>query len=119
MSQLYGMSIRACTTWLTHCMILEDSSRLIFAPAVPVHQTSSPSCSPSCSYVLYQMTQHTLVKQTETLGGIYKAAFLKIFDLLEDSGWALKPEGEAGEPDEDSVSPAPADSGLGSYGNQY
>ena len=64
------------------------------------------------------MTQHTLVKQTETLGGIYKAAFLKIFDLLEDSGWVLKPEGKEGEPDEDSVSPAPADSGLGSYGGQ-
>lgn len=69
-------------------------------------------------YVLYQMTQHILVKQTETLGGIYKAAFLKIFDLLEDSGWVLKPEGKEGEPDENSVSPAPADSGLGSYGGQ-
>ena len=65
-------------------------------PCSPLHQTCSPSRSPSCRYVLYQMTQHTVVKQTETLGGIYKAAFLKIFDLLEDSGWALKPEGKEG-----------------------
>ena len=85
----------------------------------PLHQASSPFWPPSCRYVLYQMTQHILVKQTETLGGIYKAAFLKIFDLLEDSGWVLKPEGKEGEPDENSVSPAPADSGLGSYGGQY
>ena len=106
--------MRACSTQLTHCIILKDLFSFMLAFAVlwikPLHPPAPP---------LADMTQHTLVKQTETLGGIYKAAFLKIFDLLEDSGWALKPEGKEGEADEDSVSSAPADSGLGSYGGQH
>ncbi|GAB4814183.1 hypothetical protein N2152v2_001229 [Parachlorella kessleri] len=48
-------------------------------------------------YVLMQMTSHVIPKQAEGLQGSYKAAFEKLYVLLEDSGWELQPEEEESE----------------------
>lgn len=45
--------------------------------------------------------------------GRYKDAFTKMFALIEDSGWELKPEGEEEEEGEDDEPPLPS---VGMYG---
>ena len=45
-------------------------------------------------YVLYSMAEHKVPKESERLSGEYKAAFTRIFNIVEDSGWRLVKEGE-------------------------
>lgn len=47
--------------------------------------------------------------------GIYQAACLKMFGLLEDSGWALNKEGEEGTDMPQDENPLPDVPTLGSY----
>ena len=49
------------------------------------------------------------------LQGVYKAACLKMFGLLEDSGWALNKEGEEGTDRPQDENPLPDVPTLGSY----
>jgi hypothetical protein len=48
-------------------------------------------------YVVYKMTEHVLPKEMVNLEGMYLAAFRKMFDMLEDSGWQLTREPQPGE----------------------
>lgn len=68
------------------------------------------------AYVLYKMTEHIQVEELHNLQGVYQAACLKMFGLLEDSGWALNKEGEDDtdmpQDDENTLPDVPT---LGSY----
>ncbi|DBB13714.1 TPA: hypothetical protein ACH3X3_000729 [Trebouxia sp. C0006] len=67
------------------------------------------------AYVLYKMAEHVQVEQIHNLQGVYKAACLKMFGLLEDSGWALNKEGEEGTDRPQDENPLPDVPTLGSY----
>lgn len=43
-------------------------------------------------YVLLRMTENKLVKQSEMLEGLYQDAFMRMFAILEDSGWQMAEE---------------------------
>lgn len=43
---------------------------------------------------LYKLTEHEISLAVDSLQGKYKDAYVKVFGLLEDSGWKLKKEGE-------------------------
>ncbi|KAL3148344.1 hypothetical protein ABBQ38_013801 [Trebouxia sp. C0009 RCD-2024] len=67
------------------------------------------------AYVLYKMTEHTQVEELHNLEGVYLAACLKMFGLLEDSGWALNKEGEDDTEMPQDENPLPNVPTLGSY----
>lgn len=67
------------------------------------------------AYVLYKMAEHVQVEQIHNLQGVYEAACLKMFGLLEDSGWALNKEGEEGTDRPQDENPLPDVPTLGSY----
>lgn len=48
---------------------------------------------------LIKLTEHEICDEVELLEGKHKDAFLKIFGLVEDSGWNLSEEGENEEND--------------------
>lgn len=58
-------------------------------------------------YVLLKMLDHVLVTQADQLEGVYQTAFIKMFDLLEDSGWALKREDAEGEDEDEDLQNEP------------
>eukprot|EP01023_Acetabularia_acetabulum_P012136 TRINITY_DN15658_c0_g2_i1.p2 TRINITY_DN15658_c0_g2~~TRINITY_DN15658_c0_g2_i1.p2 ORF type:complete len:173 (+),score=30.51 TRINITY_DN15658_c0_g2_i1:46-564(+) len=43
-------------------------------------------------YVMYRVCENTIPKEVDMLDGAYHEAFIKIFAMLEDSGWGLKRE---------------------------
>ncbi|KAL0033065.1 hypothetical protein WJX79_000796 [Trebouxia sp. C0005] len=67
------------------------------------------------AYVLYKMAEHVQVEQIHNLQGVYETACLKMFGLLEDSGWALNKEGEEGTDRPQDENPLPDVPTLGSY----
>ena len=61
------------------------------------------------------VTNHVHRDICVALQGVYQAACLKMFGLLEDSGWALKREGEEDTDAPQDESPLPDVPTLGSY----
>ncbi len=57
----------------------------------------------------------TAERVVTTLQGVYEAACLKMFGLLEDSGWALNKEGEEDTDMPQDENPLPDVPTLGSY----
>lgn len=60
-------------------------------------------------YAVYQMADHQVPQQHENLKGKYLDAYTKLFNLLEDSGWRLKMEGEEEDDDDMDLLPEPSE----------
>eukprot|EP01026_Neomeris_dumetosa_P026176 TRINITY_DN21392_c0_g1_i8.p2 TRINITY_DN21392_c0_g1~~TRINITY_DN21392_c0_g1_i8.p2 ORF type:complete len:180 (+),score=17.47 TRINITY_DN21392_c0_g1_i8:96-635(+) len=48
-------------------------------------------------YILYKLCENSIPKEVDDLKGVYHSAFVKIFGLLEDSGWGMQRENQEGQ----------------------
>ncbi|KAK9806510.1 hypothetical protein WJX73_005637 [Symbiochloris irregularis] len=67
-------------------------------------------------YAVYSLAEHKVPKEYENLQGQYQEAYAKLFDILEDSGWRLKMDGEEDDDGADDLDMLP-DQSAGYFQN--